>query len=117
MKMARMTSHSPKDDAPAPANTVGSGLQEIDTPDLSVHLSEEHIRRLGLDKMPRVGDRIGLKAHARVTSVSSHNDGKGKPRRSMSLTVEHMGASKGAPTSAVDAVEDGIDSANGSAKR
>lgn len=57
---------------------------------LSMHLGHEELTKLGLDKLPRVGDKLHLRAHAHVTSVSeNHRDG-GKSERRIELQLRKM---------------------------
>lgn len=64
----------------------------------TIHLSHEHIKKLGLHKnLPRVGDKIPMEGHAHVASVSSHTDGDGKPRMSMTLELHKMGMEHNKP--------------------
>lgn len=65
----------------------------------TIHLSHEHIKKLGLHKnLPKIGTKIPMEAHAHVTSVSSHNDGDGKPRMSMTVELHKMGMEHGQGT-------------------
>lgn len=112
MKMANMTAK--------PATETSDKVQPgIDSPGImndgpSVHLSEHHIKKLGLSKIPRLGEHLVLHARAHVDSVNQHKDGKGKANRSMSLTITHMAVNKRpAPTSAVEAARNGIEDADG----
>ena len=67
-----------------------NGTDGVDPP--TIHLSHEHIKKLGLHKnLPKIGTKIPMEAHAHVTSVSSHNDGDGKPRMSMTVQLHKMG--------------------------
>lgn len=112
MKMANMTK--------APAKETSDKAQPgIDTPSImddgpSVHLSEHHIKKLGLSKIPRLGEHLVLHARAHVDSVNQHKDSKGKANRSMSLTITHMAVNKRpAPSSGAEAVRNGIEDADG----
>lgn len=64
---------------------------------LSVHLDHHALKKLGMhDKLPRVGDRIKLHAHAHVTSVSQDSREGGKPNSRVELQLRHMGVEHGA---------------------
>lgn len=57
---------------------------------LSVHLDHESLAKLGITKLPTVGSKMTLHAHAHVKSAEeSHSEG-GKPRRSVSLELRKM---------------------------
>lgn len=57
---------------------------------LGVSLGHEELTKLGMTKLPRVGDKLHLQAHAHVTSVSeNHRDG-GKKERRIELQLRKM---------------------------
>lgn len=57
---------------------------------LRIELDHEGMKKLGMHKMPRVGEKHRIVAHAKVTSSSEHSyEGEGK-RRSASLQITHM---------------------------
>lgn len=57
---------------------------------LSVHLDHESLSKLGMHKLPKVGDKLHLHAHAHVTSVrEEHRDG-GKANRHIELQLRKM---------------------------
>lgn len=58
---------------------------------LSVDLDHESLEKLGMDKLPRVGQKLHLHAHAHVTSVrEEHRDG-GKKHRHLTIQLRKMG--------------------------
>jgi hypothetical protein len=61
---------------------------------LCLHLDDEVVAKLGLDKLPAVGKPIMLVAKAEVTSVSanqySNSEGKVETRESISLQITDM---------------------------
>lgn len=70
---------------------------------LSVRLDHHSLKKLGMhEKLPKVGDKIKMHAHAHVTSVSQHSrEGEGgTPNTHVELQLRHMavepGAGKGA---------------------
>lgn len=57
---------------------------------LNVSLGHEELSKLGINKMPTVGDKLHLHAHAHVKSVSEdHRDG-GKKERRVELELRKM---------------------------
>lgn len=57
---------------------------------LHVHLDHESLEKLGMDKLPRVGQKLHLHAHAHVTEVSEeHRDG-GKKHRRVALQLRKL---------------------------
>lgn len=57
---------------------------------LEVSLEHEQLNKLGMDKLPKVGDKLHLHAHAHVTHVSEHSEEGGKKRRSVRLQLRKM---------------------------
>jgi hypothetical protein len=59
---------------------------------LSVRLDHHSLKKLGMhDKLPKVGDKIKLHAHAHVTSVSDHSSEGGESQKHVELQLRHMG--------------------------
>lgn len=62
---------------------------------LRIELDHEGMKKLGMHKMPTVGEKHHIVAHAKVTSSSEHSyDGEPK-RRSVSMQITHMKMHKG----------------------
>lgn len=65
---------------------------------LRVHLDHEALEKLGMDKLPKVGSKISLHAHAHVKSAEEreHEDGgKKRKHRSVELELRHMALEHG----------------------
>jgi len=56
---------------------------------LSIHLDDEALEKLGLEKLPEVGTELALVAVVDVTSVSE-NENPGGKTRSVSLQITKM---------------------------
>lgn len=57
---------------------------------LHVSLDHESLKKLGMKSLPKVGDKLHMKAHAHVTEVSEdHRDGE-NPRRSVRVQLRKM---------------------------
>jgi hypothetical protein len=66
---------------------------------LSVRLDHHSLKKLGMhEKLPKVGDKIKMHAHAHVTSVSQHNREGGNPDTHVELQLRHMAVEPGAGT-------------------
>lgn len=50
----------------------------------TAYLHDEHMKKMGMKQMPKIGDRVPM--HGRVTSVSQRSDGS----RSMEMELEQM---------------------------
>jgi hypothetical protein len=58
---------------------------------LRVDLGHEEMQKLGMDSMPKVGDKVHLQSHAHVVSASeSSHEGDDEPQRRVSLELRHM---------------------------
>ncbi len=75
-----------------------------------LNLEDHEMGKLGMDKMPKVGDTVHFHAKARVVSASQHVS-KDHKNRSVGLQIEHMRIGKGDAESAVDAINGGIEEA------
>ena len=72
---------------------------------LTVHLDHESLGKLGIDKLPNVGDVMHMKAHAHVKEVSEeHRDG-GKKNRRVVLELRKMEAAAVKKASEQDVTE------------
>lgn len=57
---------------------------------LRIDLSDEALDKLGLDKLPGVGDKMTLEASVKVTSVSENSYEGQDRRRSVTLQITDM---------------------------
>lgn len=82
-----------------------------------MNLDHETLDKLGIGELPKVGKRMRIEGHGRVISASEHSHtdegGKAKKRRNVELQLEHMGMEPHEPKSAEEAVQSGIDDADG----
>lgn len=63
---------------------------------LSVRLDHHSLKKLGMhDKLPKVGDKLKLNAHAHVVSVSDHSHEGGESSKHVELQLRHMGIEGG----------------------
>lgn len=58
---------------------------------IDVHLSHEHMKKMGMDKPPAVGTKVKFQGEGEVTSASSH-DGEDGPRHSMTMRMHKADA-------------------------
>ncbi len=66
---------------------------------LRIELDHEGMKKLGMKKLPKVGSKHKITAHAHVVSASeSHHEGDKKSNRSASMQITHMALEKGEPT-------------------
>lgn len=82
-------------------------------------LGEDEIGKLGMKELPKVGQKMHVRAHAVVHSVSRDERTGGKPHRRLELqvqklSVEPRGKSGADADSMEDAVGQGIDEADDS---
>lgn len=56
---------------------------------LTVRLDHEHLKKLGITKMPKAGDVLHLHSKAHVKSTSEHSE-DGGDRKHMELELRHM---------------------------
>jgi hypothetical protein len=56
---------------------------------LTVRLDHEHLKKLGVTKMPKAGDTLHIHSKAHVKSTSEHSEGGGD-RKHMELELRHM---------------------------
>lgn len=57
---------------------------------LRVSLGHEEMAKLGIDSMPKVGDKVHLQSHAHVISTHEHSRDGQKPNRGVELELRHM---------------------------
>lgn len=82
-----------------------------------ISLDEDAMDKLGMNELPKVGDKYHVHGIAHVASVNMSEDGgsKGKKRKNVSLQFHQMGvapAPKSSTGGAKGAVESGIKDAN-----
>lgn len=80
---------------------------------LRLNLDHDTLTKMGVKDLPKVGSKMQIHAHGHVHSVSENSSKGEKPRRSVDIQITHLGVGKNEPSSALDAVDDGIDKANG----
>jgi hypothetical protein len=70
----------------------------------TLYLEDEHLKKLGLHEMPKVGEKLHARIVAHVGAVSEDQDrgDGGKPRRRMTLHVHQMEMGKDGPGKEVD---------------
>lgn len=79
---------------------------------LRVRLGHEEMSKLGMDSMPKVGDRVQLHSHAHVVSASEHHhEGDETPNRSVELELRHMAVGKSKEGVVEDGTADGMKNA------
>lgn len=69
--------------------TVGGGGEDYPY-GLRVNLDHESLAKLGIDKMPSVGDKLHLHAHAHVVSAEERSTEGGKKHRHVGLELRKM---------------------------
>ena len=76
---------------------------------LRVRLGHEEMSKLGMDSMPKVGDKVHLQSHAHVVSASEHHhEGDEQPNRSVELELRHMAVGKSKEGEVEDPTADGM---------
>ena len=79
---------------------------------LRVRLGHEEMSKLGMDSMPKVGDKVHLQSHAHVVSASEHHhEGDEEPNRSVELELRHMAVGKAKEGEIEDPTADGMKNA------
>lgn len=78
-----------------------------------ISLDEDSLQKLGMD-MPKVGQKIHMRAHGVVHSASQSESAGGKKRRNVELQLHKVSIEKrgGEPGSMTDAVRNGVDEAD-----
>lgn len=76
-----------------------------------INLGDHELSKLGLDKMPRVGDTIHFHAHGKVVSASQNQREGGEKSRDVSLQIQKMRIADGDAETAKDALDKGIEEA------
>lgn len=89
MKRSKAEKKSTDTPMKSPGDDYGYGLE--------VRLEHEHLKKLGITKLPQVGQKMNLAAHAHVTNVSEHHgEGDSTPRRHVTLQLRKMELGTGA---------------------
>jgi hypothetical protein len=69
---------------------VGAGKGDDYPYGLGITLDHDSLKKLGVNKLPKAGDKIHLHAHAHVRSVEERHEDGGKKRREMRLELRKM---------------------------
>jgi hypothetical protein len=74
----------------------------------TMYLEHEHLKKLGMHEMPKVGDKLHAQIVAHVGAVSEDQDrgDGGKPRRRMTLHIHQMDTGAKVPGKEVDQEEE-----------
>lgn len=89
---------------------LGHKVGEDDYPyGLSIRLDHHSLKKLGMHegKLPKVGSKVKLTAHAHVKSTSESSHDGGKPNRHMELELRHIGVHDHEPGKGTGAETDG----------
>lgn len=91
-------------------HAVGLGDRDDFPFGLSIDLNDESLKKLGMSKLPQVGDELIVAGIGRVTSVSERSDSNRKTRNvSIQLEQLDVGPLKvGGPKTAEDAVSEAV---------
>lgn len=63
----------------------------VDADGISLHLSDHHLKTLGLHGNIEAGHELHIKAKGKVTHSSTDHSAGSKKRKSLSLHITHMG--------------------------
>lgn len=77
---------------------------------LTLRLEDEHLKKLGISSLPKVGTSMAIEATCKVTSVSSNESERGSSRRCIELQIQKLGLDN-------DSDDDSMESAMASAVR
>lgn len=110
MKLSKEQSKGTEIGAPSKSGMDGS------SPQYSYHtqltLGNHELDKIGMKDLPKVGDRVHIRARGHVTVVKHEARHGGKPERRVEIQMTHMGVDgKGDPEDALDAVTSGIEEA------
>lgn len=75
---------------------------------LNLTLEHDHLKKLGIGTMPKVGSYVNITARALVTSVRQSESTKGKPNRCVEMQLQKIGVGDDGPSSATEAVDEGL---------
>jgi hypothetical protein len=107
--------YSAKEKAERNRPGIAGPTDKYDGPDypygLNLTLEHDHLKKLGLIALPKVGSYVNVNARALVVSVRQSESTKGKPNRCVELQLQKIGVGKDGPSSAVEAIDYGIDDA------
>jgi hypothetical protein len=76
---------------------------------LRISLDHEGMKKLGMKKMPKIGSKHKITAHAHVTSVRESHDmhsSSKQPDRSLEMQISHMALEKGEPNPDVESAQE-----------
>lgn len=94
---------------------IASQTDKYDGPDypygLNLTLEHDHLKKLGITTLPKVGSYVNVNARALVTSVRQSETTKGKPNRCVELQLQKIGVGNDGPGSAVEAIDEGLEDA------
>lgn len=90
---------------------AGSTSQDDYSYGTRINLGDHELTKLGMDKMPRVGDTIQFRAHGKIVSASHNQHEGGKPSRDISIQIQKMRLHDGDAETAIDAMDKGIEEA------
>lgn len=76
-----------------------------------LELGDHELGKLGVDTLPKVGDKMHLHARGEVTSVSQSAHKSGEKNRRVSIQIKKMKLMPKDPEDAVDAINGGIEEA------
>lgn len=110
MKLSKEQSKGNAIDAPSKFGTDGSAPQYSYNTQFS--LGNHELDKIGMKDLPKVGDRVHIRARGHVTAVKHEARRGDKPERRVEIQMTHMGIDgKGDPEDALDAVTSGIEEA------
>jgi hypothetical protein len=75
---------------------------------LTLHLGEEELSKLGIDKLPSPGKTMTLQAKCKVISTRSSKNSDGSTDSGLEIQLQRIGLTEGA-ASAEEALSDAID--------
>jgi hypothetical protein len=77
---------------------------------LRLTLENDGLKKLGMDKLPKVGAKIYIEAMGVVESVRQNSSAKGEEYRCVEIQLQKIGLDD-SPSSMEDAIDEGIDDA------
>jgi len=77
---------------------------------LQIRLEKDHLAKLGMDKLPKVGKTLTVEAKCVVTSVSQNSSSRGSESRCVELQIQKLAVGS-EPSSMEDAVSEAVDKA------
>lgn len=90
--MAMVDMKRPKAEAGKAKGGIGAAPTYQDEGHPHVRLEDHHLKALGIHTMPKVGEKLHIKAHAMVHATSENQDrgDGGKARRHITLALHKM---------------------------